>query len=76
MPEQRSGTSMGTYPSAKGSLVALLLSAGPVEQAGVKDQLGPFNRAFKEVDGRFFSLWPVTSEPLWQTKGVCSKAAR
>lgn len=49
MQEQDSGTSMGTHPSGKGSLLALLLSAGSVEQAGVKDQLGPFNHAFKEV---------------------------
>ena len=67
---------MGTYPSAEGSPVALLLSAGSVEQAGVKDHLGPFTHAFKKVHRRFFSLWPVTPEPLRQTKGVYSKAAK
>lgn len=76
MQEQRSGTTMGTYPSAKSSLVALFPSAGSVQQVGVKDHFGPFNHAFKEVHGRFFSLRPVTTQPLQQTKGGHSKAAR
>lgn len=65
MQEQTSGTSTGTCPSAKGSFVAPLLRAG----SGAKIH------ASKELHGRFLPLWPVTSEPLQQTKDVYSEAA-
>lgn len=75
MQEERSGRSLGTHPSAKGSLVAVLPSAGSVERAAVKEHLGPLTQALWEAHSRV-CLQPVTSEPLGQTEGVYSKAAR